>query len=496
MMTTTMMGMMTTDPAVTSDPARPTRPGFSVRARITVVVALLVALSMSAVGAIIYALESNRIDSAAVAEADQEVAEFVALQKDGVDPETTKPFASVEVLLDLFLSRNVPGDNEMLIGWFDGRARLESSAQHRGLSRDPEIEEVVRGHLDDGGRSRIDSTAGEILVTVQPVRQRGSDDRGALVVITFLDGEHRTLNELMRTYLIVAVLSLGAITVLAAWQAGRLLAPLRRLNDTARDISVTDLSQRIPESGNDDITHLTRTVNQMLERLQTSFADQRQFLDAAGHELKTPLTVLRGHLELLDTGNPEDVAETQELLLDEVDRMARLVNDLILLAKTARPDFTVAEPVDLGSLTDVVLAKARGLGDRNWVDDDSGSGAVVLDEQRITQALLQLADNAVKHTGDGDTIAIGSTYDGTTVELWVRDTGAGVPPEDRELIFERFGRSHVPEGDEGFGLGLSIVKAIAEAHDGDVRVEDAEPNGARFVITLPQPGEEGPWHAS
>ena len=114
------------------------------------------------------------------------------------------------------------------------------------------------------------------------------------------------------------------------------------------------------------------------------------------------------------------------------------------------------------ALTRDLVAKARGLGDRDWaLDGDRRASRCVADEQRLTQAVLQLADNAVKHTRDGDEIAIGSSYDDGVARLWVRDTGPGVPPEDRERIFERFGRSAVPPGDEGFGLGLSIVGAIA-----------------------------------
>jgi two-component system OmpR family sensor kinase len=326
---------------------------------------------------------------------------------------------------------------------------------------------------------------------VVPVRNAQSS--GALILVNFLADEHDELERTLRTYALVALLSLGLIATIAGFQSGRLLAPLRVLEETARDITTTDLSRRIPEQGNDDITALTRTINLMLERLDSGFSDQRRFLDDAGHELKTPLTVLRGHLELLDPDNPAEVAETRLLLLDEIDRMSRLVGDLILLAKSDRPDFLQPRDVDLEGLTRDLVTKARGLGDRDWTLDGTAPVKVRADEQRLTQALLQLADNAVKHTRDGDTIAIGSSYDGRAARLWVRDTGPGVPPEDRIRIFERFGRSAVPPGDEGFGLGLSIVGAIARAHGGSVSVEDAEPAGARFVITLP---EEDPWPAS
>ena len=321
------------------------------------------------------------------------------------------------------------------------------------------------------------------------------------MIVNFLADEHEELNRTMRTYTLVALLSLGLITTIAAFQSGRLLAPLRVLEETARDITATDLSRRIPEQGNDDITALTRTINSMLERLDSGFTDQRQFLDDAGHELRTPLTVLRGHLELLDPDDPDEVRETRDLLLSESDRMSRLVGDLIVLAKTRRPDFLTPEPVDVAALTPTLLATARGLGDRDWQLDRVAEGTVTLDEQRITQAVLQLADNAVKHTDPGDTVAIGSSLTGGTLRLWVRDTGPGVPEHHRDTIFERFGRGDVRSGDEGFGLGLSIVRAIAEAHRGTVTVGDARPGherpGARFELVLPAPSEEtSPWPRS
>src|SRR5699024_2717399 len=117
------------------------------------------------------------------------------------------------------------------------------------------------------------------------------------------------------------------------------------------------------------------------------------------------------------------------------------------------------------------------LGERDWQVDAVAHGTALLDEQRITQAVLQLADNAVKHTDPGAVVALGSAIDDTHVRLWVRDTGDGVPEADREVIFERFGRGPVRPGDEGFGLGLSIVNAIATAHGGSVAAEEAEPRG-------------------
>jgi signal transduction histidine kinase len=463
-----------------------------VRLRITAAVALLVAVALTGAGAIVYAIEWQRIQDQMARQVDQDLAEFANLERDGVNRETGEPFAGVGDMLDTFLHRKVPGDDEVLVSWYGDRPHLYSPREGRELARSRLFEDTVRPMVGSNASTRIDIPGyGEAVVTVQTV----TDDReqGALVVVSYLELGRAGLYETMRTYAIVSLLSLLIVTAMAAWLSGRLLAPLRVLRETADEISGTDLARRLPVTGHDDITALTQTVNGMLDRLEAAFVGQREFLDVAGHELKTPLTVLRGHLELLDAGSPQEVAETRELLLDEVDRMSRLVGDLILLAKSSRPDFVALRPVELAGLTEDLLAKARGLGERDWVLDRTGSGVVAMDDQRVTQAVLQLADNAVKHTRPGDRIAIGSSYDGATARLWVSDTGPGVPEADREVVFERFGRSRVPDDDEGFGLGLSIVRAIAEAHGGSVSVRDEVPHGARFVLTLPG---EAPWPAS
>ncbi len=471
------------------------------RLRISATVALLVASTLLLAGVLVYAIEARRISEQTASAVDQELAELAQVQEKGSDPDTGGPFADVEALLRYFMLRNVPDDDELLVGWVAGREVAYVSPRSDALPEEPAFVDLVRPLVQEGGTVRTDLPGyGNLLVVAQPVRMRSGAQSGALVVVTRLDRTNAGLVETMRTYAIVSALALLVVTGAAYLLTGRLLAPLRTLRETAQDISETDLSRRLPVRGNDDITALTTTVNQMLARLESAFAGQRQFLDDAGHELKTPLTVLRGHLELLDAGDPGDVEQTQALLLDEVDRMSRLVGDLILLAKSDRPDFVAFETCDLAALTEDVVAKARALGERDWRVDAVAHTRVLVDTQRLTQALLQLAENAAKHTSPGDTVAIGSSCTAEEVRLWVRDTGPGVAAADREKIFDRFGRSNVPEGDEGFGLGLSIVAAIAEAHGGRVAVEDPSPQspaGACFVITLPaQRTEETPWPAS
>ncbi|WP_435771727.1 sensor histidine kinase [Nocardioides sp. SYSU DS0651] len=467
---------------------RPRRPSISVRTRITLTVAVLVAAALAGAGVIVQVVERGRIEQSVQREVEQELEEFEALQREGVDPQTGRPF-DVESLLRRFLERNVPDDDELLVAWYDGEPRYQFPQAHQDdLPQDPAFQTAARPLVTAGGSTRIDTDRGEVRITSQPVTQ--GRETGALLVVAYLDEDRAELQDTMRTYAIVALLSLLIVAGAAAWQSGRLLRPLRVLRETADEIRATDLSRRIPETGHDDLTALSRTVNGMLARLEAAFDGQRQFLDDAGHELRTPLTVLRGHLELLDSADPSEVAETRALLLDEVDRMSRLVGDLILLAKSDRPDFLSLEPTDPGELVAAALGKSRALGDRDWVLDLPPEGLpeeLVLDRQRITQALLALADNAVKHTRRGDRIAVGAAVTGTTFACWVHDSGPGVAPEDRSRIFQRFGRAVVPPGDEGFGLGLSIVAAIAHAHGGRAYVDPDVPagSGARFVVAVP-----------
>ncbi len=464
------------------------RPALSVRTRITAAVSLLVALALAGAGLIAAAIQEQRLETQVIASVDQEFEEFGILQQQGINPETGRRYEDAEELLLVFLRRNVPDRDELIVAWWGDRPQYQSPVAQGELTKERAFQEGVREALADG-RTWFETTSprwGDLLITTQLVGNDTGD--GVLIVVKFLDEAARDLRETMATYALVATLAWIAVTAIAAWQSGRLLAPLRVLREATADVTASDLSRRIPEQGNDDITALTRTINDMLDRLEGGFVAQRRFLDDAGHELKTPLTIMSGHLELLRGDDPDEVDATRALLLDEVDRMSRLVGELLLLAKSRRPDFVQPAPVDLDSLFPLVLAKVRALGPREWLLDEVASGVADLDEQRVTQALVQLCENAVKHTDAGDVIAIGSAWSGDGLDLWVRDSGPGVPVEDRTAIFERFERSKVAATDEGFGLGLSIVRAIAEAHGGTVVVADAPGGGALFAMTFPRAG--------
>jgi two-component system, OmpR family, sensor kinase len=278
-----------------------------------------------------------------------------------------------------------------------------------------------------------------------------------------------------------------------AWViAGRVLAPLRTLRTTAHAITETDLTRRLDVQGDDEIAELGRTFNAMLDRLEAAFASQKALVSDAGHELRTPITIVRGHLELLGD-DPSEREETIALVTDELDRMARFVDDLLLLAKAEQSDFLHLAPIDLDVLTDELYAKAQALAERDWRLVDNGPGRLTADRQRLTQAVMQLAQNAVQHTGHGDRIALGSSIAGAQARLWVADSGPGIAADERERIFDRFHRSELGRRrSDGAGLGLSIVRAIAEAHGGRVELDTREGAGATFTLIIPtDPPREG-----
>jgi len=480
-------------------PARSARPGrrhLTVRARVLAAVLLLAALTVLIAGGAAFALQSQRTD----ARIDESLGRAVDLLRTGAigGAEPTAPAPStVEDLLYAAVQRRGLTPNEGVIALLDGSPHwLASTSVPLRLEADPELVRMLSQIPADAPveRRTVQTSTTQYRLVAVPVTVEGDPHVGLFVVAVDRSAE---LADLTSTYLSYAIVALGSLAVIAvvAWLVvGRLLRPVRLLRDTARRITESDLSDRIPVSGTDDLSDLARTVNAMLDRLQAAFGSQRELLDDVGHELRTPLTIVRGHLELLDVDDPEDVRATQLLTLDELDRMHRLVDDLVTLATADRPDFVRPDATDIGQLTDDVLDKARGLGDRQWRVAARAAATCRVDSQRITQAWLQLIANAVRFSPAGSVIRIGSEVRRDRVLLWVRDEGPGVAPEDEVTIFERFHRGRADrtgKRGDGVGLGLPIVAAIAAAHRGFVTLEHPPPGsgtGAVFVISLPAVG--------
>lgn len=393
--------------------------------------------------------------------------------------------------LDLFFRQyllyRIPQDDTYLITFMDGKFFKSSPrARPEPLHKDSKLMQRWAQQTEPSqGAQDVDiPSIGKVLYSVQPVQVNGQP-RGVFVIAHATAGER---SEVIDVLVVIVQVSFGLflISLVLAWfAAGRVLAPLRTATATAQTISETDLSQRLPVQGKGELAELAATFNSMMDRLETAFDTQREFVNDAGHELRTPITIIRGHLELMGD-DPEEQRETLALVNSELERMSRLVDDMILLAKAERTDFLHLDMVDAAELTQELFNKAKALAERDWQLDEAAQGWIVIDRERMTEAMMNLAQNATQHTQEGDTITIGSTIAKGKVRFWVRDTGEGIPLPDQKRIFERFARAaNSRRRSEGAGLGLSIVKAIAEAHAGQVLLRSKLGSGSMFTIVLP-----------
>ncbi len=451
-------------------------------AAFVVLLAFSTLLSVLAIRQLLIVRTADRVDAALT----QEVEEFRTLVR-GRDPATGQLFRGrLNLIFDTYFRRNVPGEGETLIAYLDGK-RYSVETGGRGGTFPIEDRETQWAALERAERGDLETAVGTVRYLAVPISgSRGV--RGVFVVAASLTSERDEVEDAVRLAALVLLSVLLIASTLAWVVAGRVLAPLRQLSDTARSITESDLSRRIAVSGHDEIGDLGRTFNAMLDRLEAAFASQRAFVSDASHELRTPITIVRGHLELLGD-DPDERSETVALVTDELDRMSRFVDDLLLLAKSDRDDFLRIADVELGALTDELVEKASALGERDWRLESRGEAVLVADRQRLTQAVIGLAQNAVEHTVSGESIWLGSDVRHGEARLWVRDAGPGIAPEDQERIFERFARaSDSRRRSEGAGLGLAIVRAIADAHGGRVDVSSRPGRGATFTLTIPMDG--------
>jgi signal transduction histidine kinase len=333
---------------------------------------------------------------------------------------------------------------------------------------------------------------GGLRLLVRPVKQRGR------TVATIGVGEplatvRRAQEDVRHTFLLAGGLTLAAALLVSFLIAARFSRPLQRMAAIAARVDAGDLSPRIGASGTrDEARVLADAFDHMLDRLQDAFARQRAFVADASHELRTPLTAIRGQLELLarePDPSPADLGRVQRLVDAEIDRMARLVDDLLLLAHSDEPRLLETTLIDLPSYIDELFELARQSARRRFELDAAASGTLRADPDRVAQALHNLLRNAIEHTAEGGLVRLSVVAEpsGDRVRFIVEDDGPGIPPDQRDRIFDRFQRvdGSRTRAAGGAGLGLAIVAAIAEAHGGRVWAAASHTGGARIELELP-----------
>ena len=317
---------------------------------------------------------------------------------------------------------------------------------------------------------------------------------GTLQLATNLNVVEST-QQVLLIVLVIGIILSTTTAGLAAWIATKqALTPLEAVTQTALQITrADDLSRRIPYQGpeNDEVGQLIRAFNQTLSRLENLFNSQRRFLADVGHELRTPLTVIKGNMDLMRRMSEID-DESMASIESEVDRLTRLVGDLLLLAQAESGKLPLARRlVELDTVLLEVLQQMRVLA-KDRLQMRLGEIDQVLvcgDQDRLKQVLVNLIGNAIKYTPQDGEVLVGLGKVENRARLTVSDTGPGIPPEDLPHIFERFyrgekSRTRAREG-KGFGLGLSIAYWIVRNHGGQIEVAPRQPKGTTFCVWLP-----------
>ena len=462
------------------------RGGVTIRTRFMVALVLVAGIALTISGTIVGILQNRHLWDTTKDQLERVQGELRALATKGVDPETGKPFTSAPNVLKTFMSRSVISHDSGEAGFIDGVHQFITPLDVIKPEDDPELLAAVQDNLAGGDNVikfvQTSRTSYRVLVASVII----GNHRATLLRVIDMDQARAQLQQSMALYAGAAALTV-ALLIAPTWLVvGRLLRPIGELRQTTDQIDEHDLTTRVPVRGHDDLTALAKAVNRMLDRVQGAVEGQRRLLDDVGHELRTPITVVRGHLELIDADDPDDVRQTRELALDELDRMGTLVAGLLEVARSSSSDFVSPAPTDVAALTAQVFDKARALGPRDWVLGPSAETTAVIDATRITEAWLELATNAVKYSPPGSPIRLGSLVAGDELLLRVEDRGIGIAPQDLPTIRRRLARA--PQAAAlapGTGLGLSVVENIVAAHGGALDVESVPGRGSIFTLRLP-----------
>jgi len=360
----------------------------------------------------------------------------------------------------------------------------------------PETAYYTRALNGEEGIRYITTVEGQrMLVLLIPVRYRMSRGAEILGVVQLSTPLAPIESVLLRQRLLLVLgssLALILATLGGLWLTGSALTPLRRMISTSRTIAEGDLSQRVNlPRRRDEVGQLASAFDEMVARLEDTFAAQRRFVADAAHELRTPLTALAGSLEVLLRGAQDDPNARARLLramYHEVSRLTRLSEQLLDLTRLHERAPLHRCPVDLPAFMSEFVQQARLLARNRQVIDMAGPPvSLSADPDALKQVLFNLVDNAVQHTPEGGSIHLGWRCNNGGVEIEVADDGEGIAAEDLPHIFEPFYRGDRSRSRRqgGTGLGLSLVRGLVEAHGGEIAVSSQPGQGTRFTVRLP-----------
>lgn len=304
-----------------------------------------------------------------------------------------------------------------------------------------------------------------------------------------------------KIYLAILLLFLGLFSMLAVlfaviigyWNGRKMLQPIDHMTRTARSISASDLRTRLDVvRSHDELKELAETFNQMLDRIETSYEQQKQFVSDASHELRTPISVIQGYANLLRRWGKNDQAVLEEAvnaIASETEHMKDLIEKLLFLARAEQASQAIVKTTfAMDELVQEVVAETTLVDSEHTLTNVINEPAVIYaDRQLIKQALRIFLDNSIKYTPAGGQIMIRSRHIGGKLQLTVQDTGAGIAPEELPYIFDRFYRCDKSRTRQtgGNGLGLAIAKWIIDKHGGSIKVESVVDQGTSIIVTLP-----------
>jgi two-component system OmpR family sensor kinase len=454
----------------------------SLRARLTAWYSLVLALVLTAFGTATYALlkrEISRNTDTSLTSTAHELASTLSNEA-SESAESFREADAAGVLLDFRYSR------EPIVVF--GSHGEEVAASHTAQP----VDRAALGRFIADKKWGLHTLYGKarFRMILMPIQILGRPH--VLAVMHSLEDESKTLAGMRRSMLLAIPLALLIAAGGGYLLARKSLAPVAAMSEKARQIGAANLAERIAVSSKDELGQLAGTLNELLQRLEESFESQRRFMADASHELRTPVAILQGEIDVSlsrKDRNADDYRQSLEIMRRSVRKLTRIVHDLFLLARTDAGQYPIDRQrfyLDETLASTVQSFRTLAAESRITLREEHPADMLMTGDEHLLQRLVaNLVENAIKYTPPGGEVVVRAASHNSTVRVEVSDSGPGIPPDLRERIFLRFFRIDDARPTGGAGLGLPIARWIAEAHSGRIWIEERERRGSTFVVELP-----------